>query len=164
MLSCMLPSRQQYRIHALSRDNEYKSAILPHLADLDFVKSIVRTLRLHCQTMPFFVLTDNLDRPVHNCPKVLQKIDAKLVFARATASDEIVHTPHIHHADTSCPPCSQLDFTHTHTSLAMALFPHFAFVSNTRFRFCHLEPRPPNITPVSQISRPRLTTALPNIA
>lgn len=57
------------------------------------------------------------------CPRRLQ--DARYVLARATASDEIVHTPHIHHADTSRLDCSQLE--PTYISLAMVSIPHLRF-------------------------------------
>jgi hypothetical protein len=75
------------------------------------------TRRQHCQTIPVLCrLTTSTN--ANSCAFIMCFLQhlagAQMVLARAAASDEIVHTPHINRADTAGPDHSQLNSTHTH--------------------------------------------------
>ena len=82
--------------------------------------------------------------------------DSKMVLARAAATDEILHTPQLHHADTAGPDC--ISRTSTHTSLHTRYYFRTAISSATSTSgSCYPDPRPPEH--VSDISRPQPTAA-----
>ena len=82
--------------------------------------------------------------------------DSKMVLARAAATDGILHTPQLHHADTAGPDC--IPRTSTHASLDKRYYFRTAISSApSTSSSCYPDPRPPEH--VSEISRPQPTAA-----
>ena len=110
ILLCRIPTRQQH----LMRIRDCSTGV-PELTFLTLVSATrwACTRRQHCQTMPVLCrLTTSTN--ANSCAFIMCFLQhlagAQMVLARAAASDEIVHTPHIHHADTLCLDCSPARF------------------------------------------------------